>query len=376
MAVFLGLQSVFLFSQGSQLAMLDYELRIPEQTSQSVLWEDLIMHDAKWYSTKKAIRIAENILIYQRGSGGWPKNIDFNQPVSGVQKNELAGYIDEPLSTIDNGATYTQMRFLAKVYSQTGDQRYCLAFLKGLDYLLKAQYVNGGWPQYYPLRKGYYSQITYNDDAMIGVLRLLRDVAAGQIEYNFVDESRRLKAQQAVEKGIECVLKSQVIMNGQLTAWCAQHDVKTLEPVKARAYELQSLSGKETVSIVWFLMEIENPSTEIVAAIQGAIAWLDRVRINGIRQINKPDSHSPTGYDKIVTDDPAAPCIWARFYQIGTNRPFFSDRDGKIYYDLSEISLERRNEYGWLGYWPQELLDSFYPQWQARWAPETDVLKR
>ena len=51
------------------------------------------------------------------------------------------------------------------------------AFRRGLDYLLKAQYPNGGWPQFYPLRNGYWSHITYNDDAMAGVLELLRDVA-------------------------------------------------------------------------------------------------------------------------------------------------------------------------------------------------------
>jgi len=364
-----------LYSQIPQVAMLDYEVRIPEQTSQSVLWEDLLMHDAEWYSSNKAICIADNILIYQRGSGGWPKNIEYNQPITEVKKKDLTEYIDEPLATIDNGATYTQMWFLARVYKQTHDQCYVLAFLKGLDYLLHAQYDNGGWPQYFPLRNGYYSQITYNDDAMIGVMRLLRDIAANQIEFNFVDEDRRLMAQLAVRKGIECILKTQVVVDGQLTAWCAQHDVQTLEPVKARVYEHLSLSGKETVSIVWLLMEIENPSSEIIAAIQGAIAWLDQVRINGIKRIWKPDSRSPTGYDKIVIKDPEASSIWARFYLIGSNRPFFSDRDGKIYYDLSEISMERRNKYGWLGYWPQEILDRFYPQWHARWATGTNVLK-
>ena len=81
-------------------------------------------------------------------------------------------------STIDNGATYTQLSFLARVYTAQHQEQHRESFLKGLDYLLKAQYANGGWPQFYPDLSGYYKHITYNDDAMIGVLKLLRDVAA------------------------------------------------------------------------------------------------------------------------------------------------------------------------------------------------------
>ena len=73
-------------------------------------------------------------------------------------------------STIDNDATYTQMRYLARVFTATRLTRFQAAFRRGLDYLLKAQYPNGGWPQFYPLRDGYWSHITYNDDAMVGVL--------------------------------------------------------------------------------------------------------------------------------------------------------------------------------------------------------------
>jgi len=363
-----------LYAQSERLAALDYTVRIPEQTSQSILWEELLFHPEKWYGSNEAIQMAEHILIYQRGSGGWPKNIDFKKAISASKKKVLAEYINEPLATIDNGATYTQMRFLARVYQQIRDQRYVLAFLKGLDYLLKAQYKNGGWPQYYPLRKGYYSHITYNDDAMIGAMRLLRDIAGKNPPYSFVDQKRREQARIAVEKGIDCILKTQIVVDGQLTAWCVQYDEKTLKPAKARAYELVSLSGKESVGIIWFLMENENPSPEIIDAVQSSIAWLDRVRIEGIRQIREPDPRSPTGKNKVVISDPAAPSIWARFYLIGSNKPFFSDRDGKIYEKLSDISSERRNEYGWLGYWPSEILNSYYPRWQEQWVPEKNVL--
>lgn len=365
-----------LIAQDKPLTALHYTSRIPDETTQSALWQALLFHPSEWYASESAQKIAENILAYQRSSGGWPKNLDYRASINNIEKKDLEKYTNEPLATIDNGATYTELQFLALIYQQDRDQRYMLAFLKGLDYLLRAQYDNGGWPQYYPLRKGYYSHITYNDDAMIGVMRLLREIAGNNPLYGFVDHNRREKAGRAVIKGIDCILKTQIKVNGKLTVWCAQYDEKTLKPTNARAYELVSLSGKESVNIVWFLMELENPSPEIINAVQGAIDWFNKVRIEGIRQERETDSRSPTGKNKLVLPDPEAPSIWARFYTIETNQPFFSDRDGKIYQHLSDISSERRNEYGWLGYWPEELLERFYPQWQQRWTPQENVLTK
>ena len=69
----------------------------------------------------------------------------------------------------------------------------------------------------------------------------------------------------------------------------------------------------------------------------------------------------------MVTDE-SAPALWARFYEIGTNRPIFCDRDGVAKYRLSEIGSERRNGYAWLGKWSDILLKSEYPKWKERVA--------
>ena len=138
---------------------------------------------------------------------------------------------------------------------------------------------------------------------------------------------------------------------------------------------MPSLSGKESVGIIQFLMELDNPSSETVQAIQSAVEWLRESKIYGYRLTRIPDSISPTGFDKVLITDKDAPPLWARFYTIESNEPFFSDRDGKMYDDLSEISIERRNEYGWVGYWPQELLTKWYPVWQTRWVADDTILK-
>jgi PelA/Pel-15E family pectate lyase len=70
--------------------------------------------------------------------------------------------------------------------------------------------------------------------------------------------------------------------------------------------------------------------------------------------------------DVVMVDDPAGRGLWARFYEIGTNRPMYSGRDGVIKYRLAEIEIERRTGYSWVGPYATALLDKEYPAWQAR----------
>jgi PelA/Pel-15E family pectate lyase len=274
-------------------------------------------------------------------------------------------------TTIDNGATSTQLRFLAKVNTASlakptppnNFEKHKAAFFKGLDYLFAAQYDNGGYPQYFPLKKGYYTHITYNDDAMIGVLNLMRDIVEKKNDYLFVDEERRAKAERAIEKGIEAILKTQVVVDGVKTVWCAQHDEVTFAPAPARAYEKISLSGYESVGIVEFLMGVNKPDQRIIDAIESAVGWFRKARLTGIKIIEKP---TPNGFDRVVVKDSTAPALWARFYEIGTNRTIFSGRDSVIKYSLAEIEPERRNGYRWYVGEPNKLLNEDYPKWKAR----------
>lgn len=342
----------------------------------SISWDRCLDQKAEFYASEEAIRIAENVLLYQRLTGGWPKNTDMASILTVAEKTDLRNRKDRRDSTIDNGATYTQLRYLAKVYSATEQERFAEAFNEGLDYLFEAQYDNGGWPQFYPFRsaESYSNHITYNDNAMIGVLRLLRDVARPGADYLFVDTGRREKARRAVDKGIECILRTQIVVDGIKTAWCAQHDEETLEPAPARSYEKVSISGSESVGVVRFLMDIDKPNSHLINAIQSAVAWFDRVKIMGIKTQRVPDD-SEKGYDVVVVEDPEAGPIWARFYEIGTNKPIFCGRDGVIKYSLAEIEQERRTGYSWYGTGPQNLLTKHYPAWQRKWVPNLNVLK-
>ncbi len=312
-----------------------------------------------WFAGPEAKTIAANVLSYQAELGGWPKNVDTTAaPFNGDRKTL------QP--TFDNSATTDELRFLARMQNATGEERYRTAFTKGLDYVLKAQYPNGGWPQYHPPGKSYHRHITFNDHAMVRLMEFLREVATSE-RYAFVDAGRRKAAQDAFARGLECILKCQIKVKGKLTAWCAQHDEKDFSPRPGRTFELVSLSGAESVGIVRLLMSVE-PTPEVVRTVDGAVAWFEEARLTGIRVEVRKDEKSPTGRNKVVVKDQAAPPLWARFYEIGSNRPIFADRDGVAKHDLAEIGYERRNGYAWLGSWPQKLLAQEYPAWKRKLA--------
>jgi PelA/Pel-15E family pectate lyase len=333
-----------------------------------VAWKDCLDQKPGWYAGAEATRIADNVLLYQRDSGGWPKNIDMAVVLSEQARAVIAKEKSADDSLIDNGATYTQMAYLARVFNATGQARFKDGFIKGVDYLLKAQYENGGWPQYYPKLTGYYKHITFNDDAMAGVMDLLRRIARKDPAYTFVDDARRARAANAVARGIEVILKTQIVVNGKRTVWCAQHDEVTLAPAPARSYEHVSLSGSESVGLTRFLMGVENPDERIVEAVESAVAWFKASKLGGIKVIEKPDSSFPNGFDRIVVavEDADAGPLWARFYEINTGRPIFSGRDGVVKYSLAEIEHERRTGYGWYTSAPVELLEKDYPAWRAK----------
>lgn len=337
-------------------------------------WSDALRQPRAWYASGEAARIADNVLLYQYPNGGWPKNIDLTRIIDPVERTRIRRAMDaeDPRrfpTTIDNGATHQPARYLARVYAHTHSERLKRSFFRALDYLLEAQYETGGWPQFYPLRSGYYDHITFNDGAMIGVMRLLRDVARGQAPYAFVDSTRRADAQRAVDRGVEVILAAQVRVDSALTVWCAQHDRHDLRPRQARAYEYPSLSGGESVEITRYLMEIERPTPRVRDAIEGAVAWFAQSKIKGIAVVEQPDSSLSAGFDVFVVEDPSAPPLWARFYDLDTQRPIFADRDGTLHAEFAAMEYERRVGYRWLGTWPQRLLDHDYPQWRARWDP-------
>lgn len=331
------------------------------------------------YNETQITQIADNILLYQRNNGGWPKNYDMQAILTSPQADSLLKTKAMTHTTFDNSTTYTHIDYLAKVYTLTHIEKYKNACLKGIEFILKAQYPNGGWPQYYPIEEGNYSRrITFNDGAYMGIMYLLRKIVKNDPDYAFIDSKLRARVQEAYEKGIDCILKMQIVDQGELTAWCQQHDEITLKPAWARAFEPPSICNGESADIVLFLMNIDHPNPQIIKSIQHAVKWFKDSEILHTREetVAAPENKSQwktTNYDRVVVTDPSAPPIWTRYYELETERPLFCDRDGKFRYKLSDVSRERRSGYGWYTYAPQKVLNR-YPKWQKKWAPKDNVL--
>ncbi len=330
----------------------------------------LLERPAAWFSSPEAARVGENLLLWQRANGGWPKDLDMALPLRPEQKATLVRRKDRTDTTIDNGATHTQIRFLAHLFSAARDERFRAGALRGLEFLLAAQYPNGGWPQFFPLKGDYTHDVTFNDGAMSGALELLLDVAQGHEPFGWTDGDLRERARKSVGRGVEAILAAQVVVDGKRTAWGAQHDAVTLEPSPARTFEPVALASSESVGVVRFLMGLPAPSRDVVAAVDSAVAWLRSVRIEGLRVERQRTPEFPDGVDVLATPDPAAPPVWARFYEIGTNRPLFSGRDGVVKSSLAEIEHERRTGYAWYVDAPASLLSKDYPAWKAKHSTE------
>ena len=292
---------------------------------------DYLKQPDEWFRSSAGKQRLEHLLTYQDSSGCWPKDIDPTAAPYRGDRKKLVG-------TFDNSAPVHELRLLGRAYNVTGQDRYRKVFIKGIQCILDAQYSNGGWPQN-PKASGYQQHITFNDGTMIGLMNLLREVFEDE-SYRFVDARIRQRGRDAFDRGVACILACQIRVKGKKTAWCAQHDRETLEPRGARSYEHPSISGHESAGIILLLMSIREPSTSVRESVRAAVEWYEQSRLDGIRLEKKKG-------DKRIVQSVGSPPLWARFYEIKTNRPIFSGRDGVVQYDMAAIEPERRNGYSW-----------------------------
>ncbi len=329
--------------------------------------------NAEFYLTDEARRVGDQLVAYQRVTGGWPKNIDMVRPLSDEEMTQvMADKNRRDDSTTDNDATNMQMVYLARLYKATRDERYKDAVQRGVDYLLSGQYANGGWPQFWPEMRGYQIHITYNDNAMVNTMLLLRQVADAEAPFDgkVVDKSTRKKARAAFDKGVECILNTQIVRDGEPTVWCQQHDRETLLPAPARAYELPSYCSSESASLVSLLMSLPKPTERVKKAVHAAMRWFDRYKLTGLRVVRETDANGMRN-TRLVSDS-TGHAIWARYYDLQRCEPFVCDRDGIPRRHLEEIGAERRNGYGWYVDRPSLLFEQ-YKTWAAKHDPQNAV---
>ncbi|MBI2946068.1 MAG: hypothetical protein HYY23_00340 [Verrucomicrobia bacterium] len=287
----------------------------------------------------------------QLESGGWDYLVDFD-PVKSQQwyRRTDKGRLTEAqaagrknVATFDDDNTQSALQFLmaftkAAARADGSPNREVQEALEyGLTKMLEAQYPNGAWPQryngkprdltLYPVRRAtipdryprehpktdYAGFYTLNDHTQSDCIRTMLDA--------FKQFGNR-KYLEAALRGGDFLIAAQ-LPNPQ-PAWAQQYNF-AMEPAWARAFEPPAICTGESAGAIRTLVELylETGDEKFLKPIPAALDWFQRSRLG--------------------------PNTWARFYELGTNKPIYGDRDGKIHYRLDEITEERRRGYAWQG---------------------------
>ncbi len=304
---------------------------------------------------------AKNIITWQLNNGGWDKDLDKHckEPFTGTTELEkkTKGWEKNgvPLGTIDNDGTYSEMIILAEAYHYDNineeKDSFKASFLKGMDFLTKLQTPKGGFAQVYPKRGNYSDCVTYNDDAMASVLKMLNDIKMKKFPFteDFIDKATYDKAVDMLGKGIDYTIKAQIMSKGEYSGWCSQHDPETYAPMKGRNFEPVSISSSESVGVIKVLLSQQDNALAIERA-EKAIAYFKKVALPN------------TGFDNKTAPyffEEQGKTIWYRFYEINTDKGVFGDRDKTVHYDISEISQERREGYSWAGTYVAKVISKY-----------------
>ena len=325
------------------IALLGISLSMKAADLSSLNWGQVCSGQmgAAWYGSAESQEIADIVLSVQKTNGGWMKNDQLHK----LTASELATLqaSRSGRSCLDNYATTQEMRFLAKVYQGCKIEKYRTAFVNALQLIFTAEKSNGGWSQYWPLSGGgsYHDYITFNDDLMTNVMKLLRDIQSNEGDFkDILDEATRERCLASFNKGLEVILKCQIDDNGTKAAWCAQHDPVDFLPTEGRPHEFPSVSGCESAALLSFLMTIPNPSPELQQAITAGVTWLDAHKIEGkaIEDYTNADGKP----DRRIVDRPGS-AIWGRFIQLGG--PKGAEAYEKLFNKLRQSNKSRTYTY-------------------------------
>ncbi len=312
------------------------------------------------YSGQNKESYALNMTTWQLDNGGWEKwkEKEYQEPWDGVTQRTYYLSEGKEVGSLADQATTAEIRYIAGVYANTDDFENKSIFkesvLKGVEFVLDAQHDSGGWPQIHPSRDcsssgcNYTSLMTYNDFVIQNSIFLLWDILEKERPFDsgILDDLDMERVDSALRRGLEYVLKSQVVVEGKLTIWGQQHDPLTYNPMPGRYYELACRTAAESVGTTLILLNWENRTPEIRNATWGAVSWFEENMVTGL------------WYNQVEGEfeELEGSIIWYRFYNVSDNQYFMADRDGVKVYNIEKLSEERRKGYLWASNWGLEMI--------------------
>ncbi|MBD3182283.1 hypothetical protein GF312_08325 [Candidatus Poribacteria bacterium] len=264
----------------------------------------------------EAAKAAADALVWgQLESGGWDYKIDFDPKGSKRwyyrrNKDKEKTKKQRNYSVFDDNNTQSAMRFLMAVHKVTGNEKYKSAIDYGLKLMLKSQFDKGAWPQVYPLpSKGYSRWYTFNDNAMNDCINVMLDAYKMYGNQEYIE---------SVKRGGDFIIKSQLPV--PQAGWAQQYNYD-MKPVPARWFEPAAVNGSVTPRNIKTLIKLylETGEDKYIRPIPAAIDWLERSKLEDKK--------------------------WARFYELGTNKPIYVNMDREVVYEFINI----RPGYSWMG---------------------------
>ncbi len=266
-----------------------------------------------------AIDAARALACAQSSQGGWGAT---QQLLAACDPGAQPANVDVK-NTLDEGTQQAVLDFLLDLRTTlAGRGEDAPGWLEetiadGSRFLLDIQKEAGGWARQIPHANDYSAYSTLNDRVVSSSISIL---LRGYREFG---DARYLEA---ARKGGQFLIRTQ----GQApqAGWAQQYDDE-LRPAAARMFEPRALSSRESAYAMITLAELflETRDPAFAGPLPAAARWLEN---STIRQ-----------------------GVWSRFYEIGSNRPIYGDRDGSVHYSLDEISKERRKGYDWEKTFPE-----------------------
>ncbi len=207
------------------------------------------------YYYQQACKVVGALLDAQHESGGWNYMYDYAGEESAKEWYNTIGKQAWRLeefqhyygnATFDDDATYHPASLLLRIYLEKREERFLRPLNKVIDFYLKSQYDNGGWPQRYPLRydhqfqgrPDYSSYITLNDGVMENNIDFL-------MQCYFALDRKDLKKH--IEKAMYLLRDLQQDL--PYAGWSDQYSLD-LKPAQARSYEPRAVNTATTIRMM------------------------------------------------------------------------------------------------------------------------------
>lgn len=300
------------------------------------------------YFYNTACRAADALVKGQSKYGGWNYMIDFAGEKSlkkwyatiganGWRLEEFQHYYGN--DTYDDDVTSDAARFLLRMYLEKKDSKYQAALGKAIQFVLKSQYDNGGWPQRYPLmsrykqagKPDYTSYHTFNDDVIWENVKFLMQC------YLSLGDSQLL---QPIYKGMNFYLLSQKPCG----AWGQQYTMQ-MQVAGARTFEPAAYLPRETYENAFLLIQFYRLTGDkkFLKAVPAAISWLEKVALPTDKQQGR-FSHAlfvdTATHQPIYVHRKGSNVVFGYYYTNNNDTLLLSHMRGKNFLDINRLKEE------------------------------------